>query len=252
MMDYNPFSLAGKTILVTGASSGIGRATAIECSKMGATVIITGRNEERLRQTFELLEGTEQLHRQIVTDLSEEKEINDLVLSLPELNGCVNNAGMAKRTPTQFIDLKDLNSVLKINTIAPIILTKLLVKKKRLLKQSSIVFTSSIAGIYNTTVGNSIYASSKGALNAFMKNAAIDLASKGIRCNSVNPGMVRTNIMSGGKVTDEQYRQDVERYPLKRYGVPEEIAYAIIYLLSDAASWVTGTTLVIDGGRTLE
>jgi NAD(P)-dependent dehydrogenase (short-subunit alcohol dehydrogenase family) len=130
-------------------------------------------------------------------------------------------------------------------------LTQQLVKKKKLKKGSSVVFTSSIAGVFRSSMANSMYSASKGAINGFMKNAALELAGKGIRVNSINPGMVSTEIVGKGSITEEQYMEDMKKYPLQRYGTPEEVAYSIIYLLSDASAWVTGTALVIDGGITL-
>jgi len=247
---YNPFSLEGKTILVTGASSGIGRATAIECSKMGANVIITGRNKDRLNETFSKLEGG--CHIQLIADLSIYEEIENLSSCLPILDGCVNNAGFTKTLLTQFITFESINEVFKINTIAPILLTQQLVKRKKLNKNSSIVFTCSISGVYNAFLGNSMYSASKGAINGFVKNAALDLASKKIRVNCVSPGMINTSILDGGIITNKQLNQDIKKYPLERYGNPEEVAYAIIYLLSDASAWVTGSNLLIDGGFTLQ
>jgi NAD(P)-dependent dehydrogenase (short-subunit alcohol dehydrogenase family) len=247
---YNPFSLKGKTILVTGASSGIGRATAIECSKMGATVVITGRNAERLQETFDALEGDN--HLQMTTDLTTQDGLEKLVDSVPILDGCVNNAGIQRHLITPFIKEADLTDILRANTIAPILLTNLLVKKKKMKKGSSIVFTSSVAGNFKCSPGNGMYATSKGGLSAFMRNAAIDLAPRGIRCNAVAPGMIVTPIMEqNSTVTKEQWEQHKALYPLKRFGQPEDVAYSIIYLLSDAAAWITGTSLVIDGGRSL-
>lgn len=250
MNSYNPFSLDGKTILVTGASSGIGRATAIECSKLGATVIITGRNEERLKETLSQLEGSD--HQYVVADVTNADEVNALVEAIPQLDGLVNNAGIQKYLPTPFINEEDLLKILRTNTIAPILLTRILVKKKKMKKGSSIVFTSSLAGNYKCSPGNAMYSTSKGALSGFMRNAAIDLASKNIRCNAVCPGMIVTPIMTeNSNLTAEQWEKNKEMYPLKRFGTPEDVAYAIIYLLSDASSWVTGSSLVIDGGRIL-
>jgi NAD(P)-dependent dehydrogenase (short-subunit alcohol dehydrogenase family) len=246
---YNPFSLSGKTILVTGASSGIGRATAVECSKMGANVVITGRNAERLQETYEQLEG--EGHLLIIADLQKENDLIQIVDNLPILDGLVNNAGITITLPVPFINCKALNDVLQTNTIAPILLTQGLVKKKKLRNGGSIVFTCSTSGIYNAVIGNAIYSASKGAINGFMKNAALDLAAKNIRVNAVSPGMINTNILETGIITEEQLKKDMERYPLKRYGESQEVAFAIIYLLSDAAQWVTGSNLLIDGGYTL-
>lgn len=251
MNNFNPFSLEGKTILVTGASSGIGRATAVECSKMGAKVVITGRNGQRLQETFEDLMGDG--HMQIVADLASIEDIASLVDEMPVVNGCVNNAGYNVTQLIPFIKEGDANTIFKVNALAPIMLTNLLVKKKKIQKEGSIVFTSSIAGLGCCSPGNSLYSATKGALNAFMKNAAIDLAQKKIRCNAVLPGMIETPLKTGKSlITEEQWEAYRQLYPLKRFGVPEDVAYGIIYLLSDASAWVTGTELVIDGGRKLK
>lgn len=245
----NPFSLEGKTILITGASSGIGKSTAILCSKMGANVVVTGRNEQRLLDTFSLLEGEN--NKMIVADLSNEDSLSNLVEKCPELNGLVNNAGSTILLPTQFISRDKLMQVLEVNTIAPIILTQMLLKKKKLSKGSSIVVTESISGVKIASPGNVLYSISKAAINGFVKNAALDLAGKNIRVNAVCPGMVTTHILDNGSVSKEDMAEDMKKYPLKRYGKPEEVAYAIIYLLSDASSFTTGASLVIDGGFTL-
>jgi NAD(P)-dependent dehydrogenase (short-subunit alcohol dehydrogenase family) len=248
-MNHNPFSLTNKNILITGASSGIGRATALECAKMGARVVITGRDQTRLNDTFLMLEGGG--HDQLIADLGNPAEVDELVNYLPVLHGCVHGAGFTRLLLTQFINSEDLGHVFQVNTMAPIMLTQRLVKEKKLTKPSSIVFISSVAGVYNVSPGNAMYSASKGALNGFMKNAALDLAPKGIRCNSVNPGMVQTNIMHDGTISEAKLEDYKKRYPLNRFGQPEEVAYAIIYLLSDASAWVTGTALLIDGGLTL-
>ena len=247
---YNPFSLKGKVILVTGASSGIGRATAIECSKMGAQLVITARNEDRLKETLSLLEG--EGHKYIVADLSDDDAIVELVEKSPVVNGIVNNAGFNIVKLLPFIKSEDLKMMLKINLEAPILLTNEIVKKKKVAKNSSIVFVSSI-GKYIIAPGNSIYSATKGGLSAFMKNAALDLAGKRIRCNAVLPGMIETPLILEDKnITEELLETDRKLYPLRRFGNPEEVAYAIIFLLSDASGWITGTEMVIDGGRSLK
>lgn len=249
---YNPFSLEGKTILVTGASSGIGRTTAIECSRLGATLVLTGRNEERLIETFHCLEGKNREHKYIVADLTESSDIINLVSLLPKLDGCVNNAGIGKTLPVQFISSDELERIFRINSFAPILLLKELVRKKKLANPSSIVFTLSIAGNFNVLPGNAIYGSAKTSLSAFIKYATLELAGKGIRCNGVSPGMVNTELIKNLPISAEDLQKDKSLYPLKRYAEPEEVAYAIIYLLSDASAFVTGSNLVIDGGRSLK
>ncbi len=248
-MSYNPFSLEGKTVLVTGASSGIGQATAIECSKMGAKVVITGRNEERLNETFSQLEG--EGHQIIVADLNTQDDIDVLVNACPALNGLVNNAGRGKSKPVNFLKLEDLQDVYQTNLFGVALLTKGLLKKKKLVKGASIVFTSSISS-YMTAAGLSIYASSKAAVCGYMRTCAIELGGKGIRSNAILPGMVETKLINSGTYTDEDKQKDLQLYPLGRYGRPTDIAHGIIYLLSDASAWVTGLELVIDGGRMLK
>jgi len=246
---YNPFSLKGKTILVTGASSGIGKITAIECSKLGANIIITGRNAERLQETFEMLEGAN--NQMIIADLSCDHSLDSLVEKCPILNGLVNNAGSTIMLPTQFISREKLMEVLEINTIAPILLTQKLIKRKKIQKNSSVVITDSISGVKVASPGNVLYSTSKSAIWGFVKNAALDLAGKQIRVNAVCPGMIETNILDNSMISNEEMSEDIKKYPLKRYGKPEEVAYAIIYLLSDASSFTTGASIVIDGGFTL-
>ncbi len=247
---YNPYSLAGKTILVTGASSGIGRATAIECSKLGANVIITARSEDKLKETLSSLEG--ESHQYFLCDLANENSIDGLVEQLPEIQGLVNNAGFTKILPVQFINTDDITDIFKVNTLAPVMLLQKLLKKKKLKKGASVVFTSSIVGLGCCTVGNSMYTASKGAISTFIRSAALELAPKQIRVNAVCPGMVDTGILNDGTISEEQLEAEVKNYPLGRFAKPEEVAWTMIYLLSDASSWVTGDNLVIDGGLTLK
>ena len=247
---YNPYSLEGKTILVTGASSGIGKATAIECSKLGAKVIIIGRNEERLNDTFEKLEGSE--NKKFILDLKNSELLKTFVSEISNIDGIVHSAGLTKNIPFQFASKENFDEVFDVNFFSPTELTRLLIKSKKLNKSSSIVFISSISGVLCSAPASSIYSSSKGAVNGLIKGMALDFASKGIRVNSVNPGVVETNIFDEGVITEEQLEENKKQYPLKRFGKPEEIAFAVIYLLSDASSWVTGTNLVIDGGFTLQ
>lgn len=246
---FNPFSLKDKTILVTGASSGIGRAIAIECSKMGASVIITARSEERLQETLREMEGEQ--NKLIVADLSIDEDIENLANEMPALDGIVHCAGFTIPKPFNFLSKDDVDAVMKVNFSTPVFLTQKLLKSKKINKKASIVFISSISGVYVSSVAGSLYSASKGAVNGIVKGMAIELAAKQIRVNSVNPGMIETNILSSGVVSEEQLNEDKKKYPLKRYGKPEEVAYAVIYLLSEASSWTTGSNILIDGGYTL-
>lgn len=250
MESYNPFSLEGKTILVTGAAGGIGRATAIECAQLGASLILTDINEEGLKATLEQLESQEK-HRYVVANLTVDEEIDRLVGEIEKLDGFVSNAGVTKPSLVKFINREDLDRIMSINAMAPMFLTQRLLKKKKLAKGSSIVFTVSIGGVYTTAIANAMYGSSKGALQVFMKNVALESAVNGIRCNSVNPGMINTGLLKPGTYSEEDRKRDMQTYPMKRYGEPREVALGIVYLLSDASSFVTGHSLIIDGGKTL-
>ena len=248
---YNPYTLKNKTILVTGASSGIGRAIAIECSKMGATVVITGRDQKHLSETFQQMEEQGK-HQILQADLSKEEDIISLVDSIVyKLDGIVQCAGFTIPKPFQFFTKENLNRVMGVNFEAPFYLTQYLLKQKKIAKGASIVFISSISGVWVSYVAGSLYSASKGAINGFVKGLAIELASRNIRVNCVNPGMIVTDILKEGIVSEQQLEEDAKKYPLQRYGKPEEVAYAVIYLLSDASNWVTGSNLLIDGGYIL-
>lgn len=246
----NPFNINGKSIFITGAGSGIGRATAVLCAELGASVSITDLNETSLVETYGMLEGDE--HKSFVANLTDENALQDLVIKLPKLDGFVSNAGIIKTILTQFGDRSDVERVFDINTVAPIRLTQLLLQNKRFNKEAAIVYTSSMAGVFNGAIGNGLYGASKSALVGFVKSLALELAPRRIRVNTVNPGITQTNIYNNTTITPEQLEEEVKRYPLGRFGRPEEIAYAIVYLLSDASKWVTGTNLLIDGGFSLQ
>lgn len=250
---YNPFSISGKTILITGAGGGIGRATAIECAKMGANVILTDINGSALEESLSLLESQEgQSHQLFVVDLTDESQQEDLVASIPVLDGLVSNAGISKVLPIQFLNTQDMDKIMSINAYAPMYLTQKLYKKKKIKKGGSIVFTVSISGVCMVSMGGVMYAVSKNALDAFMRNAALEFAARNIRVNSVNPSRVNTPLIKNNtSYSQEDLEKDMQTYPLHRYAEPEEIAYAIIYLLSDASAYVTGHSLIIDGGKTL-
>ncbi len=245
-MEYNnPFSLQGKTILVTGASSGIGQATAIACAQMGADVIITGRDAERLQATADLMGEAK---GQIVADLIVQEDVEKLVAALPPLDGAVLCAGNSTTLPLQFGTREKFDDMFDVNFFAPVELLRLMYKKKVLQKGASVVLIASIGGTHSFMPGNGVYGASKAALNSVMKYAAREYASRKVRVNSICPGMVDTPLIHRGTITEEQLAEDAKRYPLGRYGRPDDIAHGAIYLLSDASSWLTGHDLVIDGG----
>ena len=244
----HPFDIQGKKILITGASSGIGRAMAVVCSQMGADVCITGRNAEALAQTLEMMNGSK--NTRIVADLTNNDAMNQLVNELPVLDAVISNAGINRRMITQFLKEDAMDNVLNTNLKAPIMLTKALLKAKKLNTGASLVFVSSIAA-FHSSIGDGVYSASKGVLSSFAKVLAMELAPKKIRVNTIQPGMVRTGLTENGPLSEADYQKDEQRYPLARYGKPEEIAYAAVYLISDAACWITGTDLVIDGGISL-
>lgn len=245
-MEYNnPFSLQGKTILVTGASSGIGQATAIACAQMGADVVITGRDAERLQATADLMGEAK---GQIVADLIVQEDVEKLVAALPPLDGAVLCAGNSTTLPLQFGTREKFDDMFDVNFFAPVELLRLMYKKKVLQKGASVVLIASIGGTHSFMPGNGVYGASKAALNSVMKYAAREYASRKVRVNSICPGMVDTPLIHRGTITEEQLAEDAKRYPLGRYGRPDDIAHGAIYLLSDAASWLTGHDLVIDGG----
>ena len=245
-MEYNnPFSLQGKTILVTGASSGIGQATAFACTQMGADVVITGRDAERLQATADLMGEAK---GQIVADLIVQEDVDKLVAALPPLDGAVLCAGNSTTLPLQFGTREKFDDMFDVNFFAPVELLRLMYKKKVLQKGASVVLIASIGGTHSFMPGNGVYGASKAALNSVMKYAAREYASRKVRVNSICPGMVDTPLIHRGTITKEQLAEDAKRYPLGRYGRPDDIAHGAIYLLSDASSWLTGHDLVIDGG----
>lgn len=247
--NYNPFSLEGKTILVTGASSGIGQATAIECSKLGAKLVITGRNAERLQETMNQLEG--EGHQQVVAELTDGEQVKNLVEVCSDLQGLVLCAGRPMTLPFQFCTREKMDDVFNTNYFAPFELLRLLAKKKKMSAGSSAVFITSIGGVLRCTPGNTVYGATKAALTSTMKFAALELAQKKIRVNAVCPGMTNTKLIHAGTISEEQLKANEAKVPLGKFCDPADIAQGVVYLLSDASKSVTGHSLVIDGGVTI-
>jgi NAD(P)-dependent dehydrogenase (short-subunit alcohol dehydrogenase family) len=247
-MYYNPFTLEGKTILVTGASSGIGRAIAIECSKMGATLVLSGRNEDRLNDTFsQLNQGN---HIKMIGDITHHEVQAKIVELCPVLQGIVHCAGMVKTLLIKFATEDALFELMNTNLFAPVLITKGLLRAKKIDRSGSIVFISSLgARIANS--GNGIYSATKGAINSIAKTLALEVSPLKIRVNCILPGMINTELLNSFSVTQEQLDKDRLKYTFG-YGDAEDVAYAAIYLLSNAAKWMTGSEIVLDGGLTLQ
>ncbi len=246
----NPFSLEGKTVLITGAASGIGRATAIQCVGMGANVILVDLNEEGLKETLGMLDHQDSIYHTL--DLTDSDKVTDFVATLPRLDGLVSNAGIVLSLLAKFSEPKDMEKIFKINTFSHINLVQQLIILKKLNKGASIVFTSSMSGVYCGIAGGSLYGATKSAILGYTKALAIELAPRGIRVNTIHPGMIETPLTNKTALSEELLKEDTKNYPLGRYGKPEEIAYSIVYLLSDATVWMTGSQLLIDGGYSVK
>ena len=245
MEEYNPFTLKGKTILVTGGSSGIGRQIAIDCSKAGASVIIVGRNEAKLNATLSEMKGDN--HLVIKGDLTKTDDIQDIVSKLPKLNGVVHCAGIGHRKMCKQVTAADVDTVMDINFKSPVLLQSSLLENKKISQTSSIVFIASRAA-ESPSIGNAIYSASKGALISYSKCLSLELAPRQIRVNCICPAMVWTDLILQGTATKEDLEQEQLKYPLKRYGQPVDVANLAIYLLSDASIWMTNSCVNLTGG----
>lgn len=244
---YNPFSLLGKKILVTGASSGIGKAITLECARMGASVYFTGRNTERLEIVMDEILSPHK-HAYISADITDSESIVSIAEYVDCLDGIVHCAGIGDRTLSKMVKEKDIERVMNINFNAPILLQKALMKKKKIKQGASIVFIASRAP-FAPTIGNGLYSASKGALITYAKVLALELAMQRIRVNCICPAMVWTDlVMRDAALTGVDYHEAEKLYPLGRYGSPEDIAYLSIYLLSDCSKWMTGSCIDITGG----
>lgn len=247
MTIMNAFSLTGKKILITGASSGLGRQCAITASHYGAELIITGRNEERLRDTFNQLSGTG--HQLMVADLTKDAEITDLVSQLPPLNGVVFSTGISDLAPARYIKADDIARTFDISYKASVLLTSALLSQKKLEKNAcSLVFISTISTKY-PFVGGTMYISAKAALESYAKVLALELAPKGIRSNSISPAFVKTPMLqdTAEKYSDEAVRK-IEAQQLLGLGDPEDVANPVVFFLSDASKWITASNLILGGG----
>lgn len=244
----NPFSLENKTILITGASSGIGAKTAEVVANLGATVILTARNEERLNGVLEKLPKGE--HQIILADLTDEEALKEIVNQIPNIDGIVHSSGIVKHFPVKFIGQKQIREMFANNYEAPVILTSSLLKSKKVNKGASIVFMSSVACNFPNK-GGALYSGAKAAINSYSKTLALEHAPQKIRSNVILAAMVKTPLFEEAEktVTKELMDKHGEQYPLG-FGEPEDVANTIAFLLSPASKWITGTGIVMDGGLT--
>lgn len=231
--------------MVTGASSGIGRAIAIICSKMGAKVVINGRSISKLKETSNQMMPDSSII--MAGDLTDAPTLASLVESLPKLDGVVHCAGIGQRIPCKDLQIDDINHVMDVNFNAPVMLQAELLRQKKIIKAASIVFVASIAS-WSPSIGNSIYSASKGAIISYANCLALELAPRKIRVNCISPAMVWTDLIINDGIDEEQLKEDEQKYPLKRYGQPDDIANLVVYMLSDASSWMTGSNVKISGG----
>lgn len=249
-MMVNPFSLENKAIIVTGASSGIGRQCAIDISKAGGRVILIARNKERLNETYSQLIGNG--HQVFIQDILKISSsfINDVVEEFGQINGFVHCAGIEKTLPLKFLKMEDYRSLMETNTFSAFEIVRQLSNKKNISNGASIIFLSSISSLIGRG-GLTAYAASKGAINSAIKVMALELAKRAIRVNAISPGTILTPMMEQAlkDMPDEQRIKRIESFPLG-LGKPEDISNACIYLLSDASRWITGQNLIIDGGYT--
>lgn len=243
----NAFDLIGKNILVTGASSGLGRQCAITASQSGATVFITGRNQERLIETYNQLSCAG--HHWLLADLTLEKDITNLIEQLPKLNGVVYSTGISDLLPARFIKAGDISKTFDISFSASVLLTSQLLAMKKLEKNAcSLVFISTISTRY-PFVGGAMYISAKAALESYARVLALELAPKGIRSNSISPAFVKTPMLED---TVEKYSREavrkIEEQQLLGLGEPEDVANTVVFFLSDASRWITASNLIVGGG----
>lgn len=241
---------SNKSILITGASSGIGRQIAIDSAAKGAKLVLLGRDILKLEETKSLCVGS---HNVICfsKDLSESDFVSTFSNEINvNFDGIVFNAGKVKVNPIAFINKDEIDDIFDVNIKSSMILMQYLLRKKRINSGGSIVFISSIA-TQKPTIGNAVYNASKGAMNSFAHSLAIEVAPKRIRVNTVLPGFVETNIL--GRVrTEEEINNHLASYPLGRFGLPSDVSNLVCFLLSDSSTWITGTKIPIDGGFSMK
>lgn len=252
---YNPFTLEGKNIVVTGASSGIGRQVAISCSRMGAKVVLIGRNKERLTEAYQQMEGTGHIIESYdLTDLANQKEmVGSFVSKIGAIDGLVNCAGISTTLPFKLMSPEKVEKYFKTNVFAAIELTRQVLSAKNVNKQgASVIFFASVMGVVGENA-KSLYSFTKGALISGCRSMAIEYAPKKIRINVISPGVVETPInMNQPYLADPEKRVVTESLHPLGIGTTEDIANACVYLLSDASRWVTGHNLIVDGGYTIK
>jgi NAD(P)-dependent dehydrogenase (short-subunit alcohol dehydrogenase family) len=249
----NPFDdIHGQRILVTGASSGIGRAVCVLLSQLGAKLILVGRSEERLAETALMLDGTG--HAIEPKDLSQADTIpvwmKQLTKDMGPLNGVVHSAGIQGVSPVRFLKDEDFIHMINVNVNSAVQHAKGFRQKGVRGEAGSIVLLSSVIGIVGQA-GVAAYSASKGAVCALTRSIAIEFAAENIRVNCIAPGIVKTEMTQDfqSKLSEEQFNELCDKYPLG-IGEPRDIANAIVFLLSNTGRWITGTTLVVDGGYT--
>ncbi|WP_213876084.1 SDR family oxidoreductase [Pseudomonas sp. dw_358] len=241
------FSLSGKTVLVTGGSSGIGRQIALSCAEAGATVLVTGRNEQRLAEV--LREMGQGHHRSFVADLSVDAQLEQLSKDVGVIDGLVHCAGHAALAPVRMVSRAHIESQMDTNVVGPLLLTRHLLQRNAIQKNGSIVFISSIAAHIGVQ-GVAVYSASKAAIESMTRCLAMEVAKKAIRANCLAPGFVETPMLRALEATTGGVADTIARYPLG-IGEPEDVANAAIFLLAPASRWITGTTLILDGGHTI-
>lgn len=236
------FSLEGKTILVTGASSGLGRQIAISCAERGARIVLTGRDAGRCADTYRQLQG--EGHVSVQVDLTDAQGREQLLQASQNINGLVHCAGIQKHCPIRQLTEQGMTDMYSVNFLAPVMLTQRLLQTNAIAPQSSIVFMLSTAAHIGTP-GVGPYSAMKSALLGIIRCLSMEQAKRKIRVNGVSPSAVVTPIWDAAQLEAQK-----KRHPLG-LGTPDDVANAVVYLLSDASRWVTGTSLVMDGGAVL-